>query len=444
MLILKPYLGSGERSNPFQTWFSQPKDHEHRLLWISGKSGSGKSTLMKHILNDKRTMNSLQRSEQGKWIVTPYFFHDRGPDPIQKSLEGLLQEMLYQIIQQYETAQEHLPRVRACKLLMQLRYDGFKVGNMAHCPPDGTVNDITTIMRRYHQAVPNALAALKGWAMHEVKNALREVFEHGANTLRICLLVDGLDEHQEARYEQQGGHQVLIRYLLSLAHSATFPSCHIKMVLASRAEDIFQEGFKERPRFAIHDYTKAAIHTYVCRRVQSSNCDPLLDFCDELTKKAQGVFVWVKLVVEELIEGYIAGDTISQLRNTMDSLPKKITELYQRVLVRRDPKYSSETYVMLQLVLGALAPLTLAQLMAATDANLYSGVDAMSTESMERRLASRCGGLLEIADGSQSSRPKAGNVQFSNQTVKSYVERREIIQHIFSQGQEIPLERRRI
>lgn len=120
------------------------------------------------------------------------------------------------------------------------------------------------------------------------------------------------------------------------------------MVLASRAEGIFQEEFKDRPRFAIHDYTKAAIHIYVCRHFQSNNCAPLLELCGVLTEKAQGVFIWVKLVVEELIEGYIAGDTISQLRNTIELLPKEITELYQRVLIRRDPKYSSETYVMLR------------------------------------------------------------------------------------------------
>lgn len=174
-----------DRPNPFQEWLSQPKDHEHRLLWISGKPGSGKSTLMKHILNDKRTVDSLQRSEQGKWIVIPYFFHDRGPDPIQKSLEGLLQEMLYQIIQQCEAAQKHLLRVRASRLSTQLRYDRSKVGMMAHHPTDGIVNEITTAMRRNHQAVPNALAALKGWSMLEVKNALRDVFEHGASLLGI-------------------------------------------------------------------------------------------------------------------------------------------------------------------------------------------------------------------------------------------------------------------
>jgi len=118
-------------------------------------------------------MNSLQRSEQGNCIVIPYFFHDRGPDPIQKSFEGLLQEMLYQIIQKYETAQEHLLRARAFKLLTQLRCDGFKVGNMAHNPPggtidNGTIDDITTTMRRHRQAVPNALAAKGGpWVRSE-------------------------------------------------------------------------------------------------------------------------------------------------------------------------------------------------------------------------------------------------------------------------------------
>ena len=60
-------------------------------------------------------------------------------------------------------------------------------------------------------------------------------FKHGANTLRICLLIDGLDENQEGRCEQQRGHQALVRYLQSLAYGATYPSCYIKTILARKA-----------------------------------------------------------------------------------------------------------------------------------------------------------------------------------------------------------------
>lgn len=57
-----------ERPNPFQERLSQPKDHEHRLLWISGKPGSGKSTLMKHIFKDERPETVRHIFRQGQEI----------------------------------------------------------------------------------------------------------------------------------------------------------------------------------------------------------------------------------------------------------------------------------------------------------------------------------------------------------------------------------------
>lgn len=57
-----------ERPNPLQEWLSQPKDHEHRLLWISGKPGSGKSTLMKHIFKDERPETVRHIFRQGQEI----------------------------------------------------------------------------------------------------------------------------------------------------------------------------------------------------------------------------------------------------------------------------------------------------------------------------------------------------------------------------------------
>ena len=67
------------------------------LYWMRGKPASGKSTLMKMAYNDQRTKACLDMGH-GKKARAAFFFHDRGSE-VQKSFEGLLERILYQILQ---------------------------------------------------------------------------------------------------------------------------------------------------------------------------------------------------------------------------------------------------------------------------------------------------------------------------------------------------------
>src|SRR5258707_175165 len=67
------------------------------IYWIQGKPGSGKSTLMKFVLRHQTTSILLQKCHGSRWIQAGFFFHDRGME-LQKSINGLLSEMLYQIL----------------------------------------------------------------------------------------------------------------------------------------------------------------------------------------------------------------------------------------------------------------------------------------------------------------------------------------------------------
>ncbi|KAJ1323474.1 adenosylhomocysteine nucleosidase [Microdochium nivale] len=66
--------------------------------WISGKPGSGKSTFMRFLLEDKRTSELLHDwQKRPREIVASFFFHHRGTH-MQKSFEGLLRELLVQLL----------------------------------------------------------------------------------------------------------------------------------------------------------------------------------------------------------------------------------------------------------------------------------------------------------------------------------------------------------
>lgn len=86
------------------------QDFGHGVFHISGGPGSGKSTIMKSILQklDKR------------YTVASFFFYNLGVT-LQKSREGLLRALLFQILQKNNTLLSHvLPEYR--KLKGQIRW----------------------------------------------------------------------------------------------------------------------------------------------------------------------------------------------------------------------------------------------------------------------------------------------------------------------------------
>ena len=69
--------------------------------WINGKAGSGKSTLMNYILQDDRTAASLKVWAGPKEIFTPGFFFWNAGEDLEKSAEGLLRSLIYQLLKRF-------------------------------------------------------------------------------------------------------------------------------------------------------------------------------------------------------------------------------------------------------------------------------------------------------------------------------------------------------
>lgn len=78
----------------FLQWLRFPND----IFWVGGKAGSGKSTLMKFICGHHRTRALLEEwAGQQSIIIASHFFWSAGTS-MQKSQEGLLRTLLFQIL----------------------------------------------------------------------------------------------------------------------------------------------------------------------------------------------------------------------------------------------------------------------------------------------------------------------------------------------------------
>lgn len=70
----------------------------HGVYWINGKAGSGKSTLMNHICSNSRRLELLKQWSSHRRLLTPSFFFWNSGSPQQKTIDGLLRSLIYQML----------------------------------------------------------------------------------------------------------------------------------------------------------------------------------------------------------------------------------------------------------------------------------------------------------------------------------------------------------
>jgi len=454
---------------PFQDWLQQREP----IFWIHGKPGSAKSTLMKYALLHPKTQELLQKSHQGLWTLIPFFFSDRGSS-IQKTVDGLLQELLYQLLCHYEDLIELVISSSLRSILPEISIKSYTFDDQE---PGRISWDLESIQNA-HNILKDDIepgGARRLCAPKVLKEALMAIVQQDKIPINVLFFIDALDEHH-------GSHIELVEILKCLSNVENSTTVRIKLCLASRQESVFPGAFHKSPGFAIHEYTHSDIEQYVGDHVESAlgvsivtedDQTQVKALSNEVTKRAKGVFIWVKLVVQELVEGIIDGSSISQLRQRLESIPMELDALYTRILEKRKPEHVFEMYIMSQILLCSRKSVSLPSLMAITDLALPGiVVETTYTHRMRQRLSSRSGGLLEIyeeTDDEETDDEEMGNeemsnngpiqkqyehiydlindendkvytVQFLHQTVKSYLESSGNVKSMFKDSERCSIE----
>jgi ankyrin repeat protein len=365
---------------------------------------------MKFVLRHPHTSNLLGKCHSSPWVQAGFFFHDRGME-LQKSINGLLSEMIYQIL-------------RKQRRLLPLVLPLF----------DERVQPRRTL---------TSSASKSPWYTEDLREALLLIVSQAEEKLNICFFIDALDEHF-------GNHHELLQTLKDFVTTAGRNSHHVKLCIASRPENVFKAELAKVPGLAIHEHTEGDFQEYVFRRMQPEidrrDHEQLNDLAKDVVDKAQGVFLWVKLVVDELVEGACDGESVSKLRDFLSDIPSELEDLYRRAIRRvRDRRFSKklkdkhcgEAFVMFQVALCCRSPYPLVAFINTTSL-LVSGIiqenlpldsqrRPIPTDDMRRQLSARCGGLLETVTGAQHNRTAQKDVvQFIHQTAKEFTQKGEI------------------
>ncbi len=281
------------------------------------------------------------------------------------------------------------------------------------------------------------------WLLSSLNLAFKALISQDQLPLKLCLFIDGLDEYECDETE------------IATLFGEISRSANVKCCVSSRPHLAFQDAFAGQPGLRLEDLTFFDIEQYVkvelaedsrMRRLSIAEPDEAPRLIKEIVTSANGVFLWVKLVVASLLKGLGNHDQIADLQAQLRALPKKLEDLYVHMILRVDESYQSEASRLYQLIGAAangreddwrlVSPLTLLAICLAEekDQNLVltakmqfpTKEDILSRCRITAdRITSRCGGLLEIHDGGQPRQQISPNfkVSYLHRTVKDCLEK---------------------
>ena len=330
-------------------------------MCVEGKPGSGKSTLAKYFKD-----NLLERIPDSKSAIVADFFYSYREGKLQTSHYNMLRSILYAILHQNEYFFHHF----------QSQY-------------------------QIHQK--SSAAESTEWPYDLLKNILLSLKDH-EKPERIYLIIDAVDESEDEDRRE------ILELLLDLCTASK--NCIFKIFIASRPVFEIQNYLKKFHNvIRMQDETRADI-----KKFTDSFLGPIVGLEGELLQEAteyivnnaQGVFLWVALVKEELRslpeKGYRDREIIEQLK----ALPTEMEDFYQRILDKmedRPMRDIKDGRRMFQYVLFASRPLTVQELQHAlaieagpNGAFIASdqSFEAELIQGMEKRITHCGGGLLEI------------------------------------------------
>ncbi|KAH9906737.1 hypothetical protein F4778DRAFT_594164 [Xylariomycetidae sp. FL2044] len=116
----------------------------------------------------------------------------------------------------------------------------------------------------------------------------------------------------------------------------------------------------------LQDYTNEDIRSY-CWAALNATDEPvshaIASLIPEIIGRAEGVFLWVKLVMNDLIKAAEGGSTDAQLALALHSIPLDLKEYYARIVQRIPQTLRRDAYVIFEVMVRSRDPLHILELM---------------------------------------------------------------------------------
>ncbi|KAH7304158.1 hypothetical protein B0I35DRAFT_484642 [Stachybotrys elegans] len=450
------------------------------MFWIHGKPGSGKSTLMKFIYKSRQTWELLHDWTRTSYEVTAaFFFHHRGTS-LQRSFEGVLRSLVIQVLsphyqsfrRQHQNTWEQYKQLKT----KQTRLDRKQVqvraglcrGELMLKRVSGELQDdiwaraLRDLSKTEKAIMHNPkeirkMVTSREQQMKELeaqldlnKRQLASVASHFQAYTKVAETKFLEEIVREFRDGSNGLVSKLERILRRLLDQDTAPMDIILfldavdefdvqdqsqgMRLKSALEDALQPLFFLN--ISLQDFTRSDIEDFAASSLAASYISnpSVMQLIPAIITRANGVFLWVKLAIQELSATVIKHPgqiPRGELEETLRKLPDDLEDFYDLIIERISKSHRRRAYVLLELLVrqsdppAAAAHIQRAVLMSgcntfqeAQDELEKYALPFATVESQEAKeragndLTAWSGGLVEL---------QRGYPQFMHQTVLEYV-----------------------
>lgn len=393
----KPKGPANEQQNTCPDFARWLEGDSETVYWITGKPGSGKSTMMKYLVENPRTTSHLKKWSHYTPVHTIWFYSwNAGDDSLQKSQEGLLRTLLYQIL---EAAPQLASQILPARWAV-LKLFGSKARR--HLPP---------------------------WTWQELFDSIMALdLESVSDSSKLAIFIDGLDEFEG----DEKDHEALIEVVKK------FHSCSgIKVCVSSRPWNTFRDAFHDCPQLRMEMLTQTDITLFVhgsfnrspaFRDLHGTTPDEANQLMSTMINKAEGVFLWVSIVTSVILEGLRDGERLESLSRKIDELPSDLGKLYTSLWRGIKPEYKADGARLLVLFetfhqgLKFVGPngLTAEKLWLADGESPVPQAQRVIRQIMlnlERRFASRTRNILEVSP--------SGIVDYLHRTARDWIHSKE-------------------
>lgn len=367
---------------------------------------------MKYLLLSSQTRAVLNKTAcMEPTSLGAFFFYDQGIES-ERHFDGFLASLLCQMLQ----------KAKALAAIVKPQYE-----------------------RAAQLRGPDTSIAI--WSEALLREALMAIAEQDSVDLAFCFVIDALDECKELSPR--------LHFLMGLGNPYLWKRVKLKFCIASRPTIELVRRFRQFQTFELSKFTTKDIQQYVTQELwgslsprnsdadstQSSEhtCEVLQD---EILRMAEGIFLWVKLVVNELkfrIENNFSED---QLQKTLLGLPHDINALYTAIFAKIPDNLIYDAVKYLEIMRTATensCPLNLLKFYFATaGANAAMTLDhgpqssqviQKSCSFMKRNLISRCRNLI-ITKELRGPDIATSKVAFLHRTVLEYMNNKDLWQPI--------------
>lgn len=253
------------------------------MLFIEGKPGSGKSTLVRYF---RDSFCSCPRDPDQDIVAVFFYSHRHGE--LERSHYNMLRSLLYDILVADESFFIHFQTA-------------FRRGGGRNI----------------------------SWPYEDLKDILLACTNHPLKR-KLFLIIDAMDEsHEKDRRD--------IVFLMQTISNASNTECVVKIFLASRPiNDLHYDHLviynrillQEKNTEDIEKYTDTFLGSRVFCRAQAFKKQAK----DYIVQCADGVFLWVSLIRDDLVRYVNQGRSVNQLMAFLKGLPKELWSYYVRML----------------------------------------------------------------------------------------------------------------